>query len=176
MVPESFPVVWDHGVLFQGPVNSVLPLTSQSQKERLHRGSELSGGQARAFVGLRGSRSRGAVSGSWLCPEWPWTNPLSSSLAPFCPCQVLRWSLQPPHTFPTGCLGSALHNTRPLQRQPLAEGLSSLGVWGSLPYLLLEMRVFLCKLPQVWGTLIGMAQLPLAWLLKSQASFSVVQH
>lgn len=72
-----------------------------------------------------------------------------------------------PHTFPTGCLGSALHNTR---------GLSSLGVWGSLPYLLLEMRVFLRKLPQVWGTLIGMAQLPLAWLLKSQAPFSVVQQ
>lgn len=176
MVPKSFPIVRDNGVLFQGPGYSVLPLSSQSQKERLHSGWELSGGQAGAFVGSRGSQSWGAVSGSRLCPEWPWTNPLSPSLAPFCPCQVLRWSLRPPHTFPTGCLGSALHNTRPLQRLPLAGGLSSQGVWGSLPYLLLEMRVFLRKLPQVWGTLIGMAQLPLAWLLKSQAPFSVVQQ
>ena len=93
MVPKSFSVVWDDGVLFQGPGNSVLPLTFQSQKERLHRGWEHSGGQAGASVGLRGSQSQGAVSGSWLFPEWPWTNPLSPSLAPFCPCQVLRWSL-----------------------------------------------------------------------------------
>lgn len=176
MVPKSFPLVRDSGVLFQGPGYSVLPLTSQSQKERLPRRWELSGGQAGAFVGSRGPQSWGAVSGSWLCPEWPWTNPSSPCLASVCPCQVLRWSLRPLTPSPLAALGLPSIILDPPQRLPLAGGLSSLGVWGSLPYLLLEMRVFLRKLPQVWGTLIGTAQVPLAWLLKSQAPFSVVQQ
>lgn len=79
-----------------------------------------------------------SASGSWLCPEWPWTNPLPP-LSPFCLCQVLMWSLRPPPTSPTDSLGSVpTRKDWALPAPALAGGLSFPKAWGSLPHCLLE--------------------------------------
>lgn len=117
------------------------PLTSQSQKERLHEEWEGSGGQAGAVGGWRVPEVGGRCQ-SWLCPEWPWTNPLSPFLASFCPWQVLTWSLRPPPTSPTTALGPSSIMLDPASH---CWGSQLPRAWGSLPHLFLEMRVILCK-------------------------------
>lgn len=58
MALESLPVGWNSGVLSQVAGNFVLPLTSQSQKERLRGGWALSGVWAGALVGFVGGSQR----------------------------------------------------------------------------------------------------------------------
>lgn len=133
-----------------------------------------------------GSRRGRQVSGSWLCREWPWTDPLPALWASFCLCQVLE-SENPP-TSSNDHLGSVLRQdwtppaTTPCQRVQLSEGLGfpSPPPPGNL-------RMFLRKLSQALGNSEKKgqafscfpslsAQLPLAWLLKSQAPFSAIQQ
>lgn len=157
MVPKSFPIGGTVGSCSKDLGTLCGPLTSQSQKERLHEEWEVNGGQAGATGGWRVPEAGGEVSlGSALSGLG---QSLVPSLASFCPCQVLTWSLRPPPTSPTTALGLSPITLGPPATTP-CWGPQPPRVWGSLPHLFLEMRVFLCKLSPVrlstcWRSLWG---------------------
>lgn len=153
-----------------GPLCSLL--TSQGQKEVAW---EVAAEPGWAFVGLCvGVSELGGQHlslGSTLSGLGQIPCPLSETLLPMSGSEGLGYP----------CWGAQL----PVGGVSDCWELSSLVIWCSFPHLFLEMRVFLCKLPQVWGTRISMGQTFSCFLalcpaainlaLKEQAPFSTIQ-
>ena len=73
--PNYFPLAGDSGVLFQGAGNSVLrPPFPEPETGFVEVGAIWRPGWG--ICGVGGPRGGRLAFGSWLCPEWPWTNRL----------------------------------------------------------------------------------------------------